>query len=114
MFEGVIVGRGHLRSGWSMTLIQRYERLLRIDPETPTEDLIRYRAIWLVGLMFVVMQLINLTVISIDHGEWTYDHTICIVTVVCIATAVHALRWYKNYDVYAVIFSAMLFLGMIA
>ncbi|MAJ10660.1 MAG: hypothetical protein CMK04_17585 [Ponticaulis sp.] len=114
MFEGVIVGKGHLRSGWSMTLIQRYERLLRIDPETPTEDLIRYRAIWLVGLMFVVMQLINLTVISIDHGEWTYDHTICTITVVCIATAVHALRWYKNYDVYAVIFSAMLFLGMIA
>lgn len=114
MFEGVIGGKGHLRSGWSMTLIQRYERLLRIDPETPTEDLIRYRAIWLVGLMFVVMQLINLTVISIDHGEWTYDHTICTVTVVCIATAVHALRWYKNYDVYAFIFSAMLFLGMIA
>ncbi len=114
MFEGGDRREGHLRSGWSMTLIQRYERLLRIDPETPTEDLIRYRAIWLVGLMFVVMQLINLTVISIDHGEWTYDHTICTVTVVCIATAVHALRWYKNYHVYAVIFSAMLFLGMIA
>ncbi len=96
-----------------MTLIQRYERFLRIDPETPTEDLIRYRAIWLVGLMFVAMQIVNLIVISIDHREWTYDHTICAIVIVVITIGVHVLRWFKNYHAYAFLFSFMLFAGMV-
>ncbi|MAF59001.1 ATP-binding protein [Ponticaulis sp.] len=97
-----------------MTLIQRYEQLLRIDPGTPTEDLIRYRAIWLVGLMFVAMQVVNLIVISIDHSEWTYDHTICLIVIVVITLSVHMLRWFKDYHAYALLYSITLFLGMIA
>ena len=95
-----------------MNSIARFERWLKIPPDTPADLLIRYRAIWLLGLLFVAMQLVNLVTMTINYGAWTYDHLVSVATSLFILSVVTALRWYKNYHVYSVLYSVFVIGGV--
>lgn len=97
-----------------MNILQRYERVLRISPDTPPEYLIRYRAIWLLGLLFVAMELFNLVSMSITYGRWTYDHDAAVYTSIAVLVMVHSMRWFKAYHVYAFLYSSFVFGGIAA
>lgn len=95
-----------------MNVITRFERWLRIPAETPADLLIRYRAIWLLGLLFVAMQLVNLITMTVNYRSWTYDHTVSVATSFLILSVVVSLRWYKNYHVYSVLYSVFVIGGV--
>ena len=97
-----------------MNWIESYEKFLKIPSDTPTEHVVRYRAIWLVGSTFVVMQMLNMITMTINYRTWTYDHTVALVAGSGVFICVNLLRWYKNYHVYAAMFSIFLFLAMSA
>lgn len=97
-----------------MSWIERYERVLRIPPDTPAEYLTRYRAIWLVGMLFVAIQLTNLITMTITYGKWTLDHTVALCAATLVAMVVALLRWYKNYHFFAFTLSALTFLALTA
>lgn len=97
-----------------MNMLQRYERILNISPDTPAEYLIRYRAIWLLGLLFVAMQVFNLITMTANYGRWTYDHDIAVGTSAMVLFLVHLMRWYKGYHVYAFLYSTLVFAGISA
>ena len=96
--------------GW----LKPYESLLRIPKDAHTEDLIRYRAIWLVGVLFMAVQTMNLFTMTLNYGRWTYDHTISVAAMVIVASMVLALRWYKGFHVYAFAFSLLVLFGIMA
>ncbi len=98
-----------------MNILQKFELMLRISPDTPAEYLIRYRAIWILGMLFVAMELLNLVTMSFTYGNWTYDHSIALSTSATVMALIILLRWYKQYyHVYAFIYSSLVLGGTAA
>ncbi|MAK63092.1 MAG: hypothetical protein CMK09_19150 [Ponticaulis sp.] len=95
-----------------MGFVDRIEHWLRIPPETPADLLIRYRAIWLLGFLFIAMQVFNMITMSVNYGGWTYDHLVSVGASSFILGVVVSLRWYKNYHVYALLYSLFVIGGI--
>jgi signal transduction histidine kinase/ActR/RegA family two-component response regulator len=93
-------------------LIERYERFLRIDGEDAHEPVMRVRAIWMIGLIFVALQLLNMVVMTANYGRWTYDHTIAVAAILIIGSTVQLVRWYKNTGFYAAFFTVILLIAV--
>ena len=82
-------------------LRQRYEAFLRIERNAPVGELVRLRALYGFGWLFVFIQMLNLAGMTFTYRSWTGDHTIAVVVSLVILTAIHGLRYYKNFGVYA-------------
>lgn len=98
-----------------MNTLQKFELLLRISPDTPAEYLIRYRAIWLLGLLFVLVETLNIFTMNVTYGYWSYDHNIALATSIAVIGLIVLLRWFKQYyHVYAFIYSGLVLGGTAA
>lgn len=98
-----------------MNLLQKFEDLLKISSNAPAEFLIRYRAIWLLGMLFVAMEMINLLTMTFTYGRWTYDHNIAVGTSLAVILLIILLRWFKQYfHAYAFIYSSLVLGGTAA
>ena len=94
--------------------VTEFERWLRIPPETSADLLIRYRAIWLLGFLFVAVQMLNLITMTFTYNGLHYDHAIAVVTSLAVLVIVGMLRWYKGYHFYAAVYSAFVLFGIAA
>ena len=90
-------------------VVEAYERFLRFDELNSSSDLIKARAVYLVGFVFGLTQLPNLVLMTWTYGRWTSDHTISIVTVLITFAITQCLRWYKVFNSYAMFYSLMIF-----
>ena len=98
-----------------MNILQKFELMLRISPDTPAEYLIRYRAIWLLGLLFVGVEMLNIVSMSITYGRWTYDHNIAVGASSLVILLIILLRWFKQYyHAYAFFYSSLVLAGTAA
>lgn len=98
-----------------MNILQKFELMLRISPDTPAEYLIRYRAIWLLGLLFVGVEMLNILSMSITYGRWTYDHNIAVGASSLVILLIILLRWFKQYyHAYAFFYSSLVLAGTAA
>ena len=93
-------------------MIKAYERFLRLGDCQTVGDLLRARAVYWIGLSFIVSQIINLGAMTMSYGGWSIDHTISIYAIVGVAWLVQCLRYTKNYTFIASIFSLMLIFGI--
>lgn len=92
----------------------RYERFLRFEELTTASDIIKARAIYLIGFAFAVVQIPNMAFMTMSYGEWTLDHTISVASVGLVIALTQALRWYKNFPTYALVYSLFIFMGIAA
>ena len=95
-------------------MIKAYERFLRLGDCQTVGDLLRARAVYWIGLSFIISQIINLAVMTWTYGGYTFDHTISIVAMILVVLLVHSLRFTKNYMFFAGVFSVMLISGIAA
>ena len=95
-------------------LLAHYERFLRIDPNMGAADLLRARAVYMLGWVFIVSQFINIGFMSYSYGDWTLDHWIALGAIAVILLATHALRYTKAFKSFAVFYSVLMFLGILA
>lgn len=95
-----------------MNGILRFERWLRIPPDAPADLVIRYRAIWLLGVLFIGVQILNFITMTVSYQRLTYDHLVSVMAAALVVSVVISLRWYKNYHVYAVIYSTIVIGGV--
>ena len=95
-------------------LLKKYERFLRIDPNMVAADLLRARAVYMLGWVFIVSQLINLAFMSYSYGEWTLDHWIAVGAIGVIFLATHFLRYAKAFMGFAAFYSLLMLLGILA
>ena len=93
-------------------VVRAYERFLRFDELTTSSDLIKARAVYLIGLAFGLIQLPNLLFMSMTYGKWTSDHWISVSAVLIISTGTQALRYHKQFSTYAVFYSMLIFVGI--
>ncbi|VAV92725.1 hypothetical protein MNBD_ALPHA05-1423, partial [hydrothermal vent metagenome] len=91
-----------------------YEAFLRIDPCGKAGDQIRARAMVWFGWSFVLIQLFNMAGMTLTYGRWTGDHTVAVLVIVLLLSAVHAIRYYKNYAVYGLFVMALSVVGVLA
>jgi len=95
-------------------VLKAYERFLRLDECRNVGDLLRARAVYWIGLSFIVSQIINLSVMTLTYGGWTFDHVISLSAMVGVVLLMHALRFTKNFTFFASVYSAMLIVGVAA
>ena len=95
-------------------LLAHYERFLRIDPNMGAANLLRARAVYMLGWVFIVSQLINLVFMSYSYGSWTMDHWIAVGAITVILLATHLLRFTKAFKSFAGFYSIFMFLGILA
>ena len=91
------------------TVVDASERFLRFEELQSSSDLIKARAVYLVGLVFALTQVPNVILMTWTYGEWTLDHTISVVTVAITILVTLSLRWYKVFSSYAMLYSLMIF-----
>lgn len=77
-------------------------------------DVLRARAVYMLGWVFIFSQLINLALMSYAYGEWTLDHWIASTAIVVIFIAIHFLRWTKAFKGFAAFYSLLMLLGVLA
>ena len=97
-----------------IALIQKYERFLGFDTLSTSAELMRGRGVYLIGWSFVLSQVVNFISMSLSYGRWTVDHTISISASVFIILLIHTLRFSKNFTAYAIIYSVVLLVGVLA
>ena len=95
-------------------LFQKYEGFLRFDELKTTADIMRARGVYVIGWIFVLSQLINIVFMSMSYGGWTSDHAISVIASLLVIIAIHGLRYSKNLMIYALFYSVLLLLGVLA
>ena len=95
-------------------LLEKYERFLRIDPNMGAADILRARAVYMLGWVFILSQIINLAFMSYSYGEWTLDHWIAVGAIGVIIVATHMLRYAKTFMGFAAFYSLLMLLGILA
>ncbi|MEP3894355.1 MAG: ATP-binding protein [Litorimonas sp.] len=77
-------------------------------------DLLRSRAVYMLGWVFIFSQVINLGFMSYAYGRWTLDHWIAIGAIGIIFIATHVLRYAKAFMGFAAFYSLLMLLGILA
>jgi len=84
------------------------ERFLGIDTLTRKSDVMRTRAVYMMGLAFIATQFINLLTMSYSYGAFTFDHVISVVACGLIGLSIFLLRYNKRFRFYAIGYSALI------
>jgi len=75
-------------------------------------DQLSARAVYLIGGVFILSQFANLCFMTYAYGGWTMDHwTSCILVVIILFTT-NLLRRLKNFNFYAIFYSALILVGV--
>lgn len=95
-----------------MANLPAHEKFLRFETLPNTTQLMRARAVYMTGIAFIATQLVNIFFMTISYGEWTFDHSLSVAASIGVAATILSLRFTKNFHVYALIYSVMLFAGI--
>ena len=87
---------------------QRIEAWLRIDPDGPTSEVMRARAVYLIGGAFILTQVINMISMRYSYGGFTLDHLISATACVLVVATIYMLRVHKTFWIYALVFSTLI------
>ena len=91
--------------------LNKFERFLGIDPKATKSELMRARAVYMMGLAFIATQIINLISMFYSYGEYTFDHTISLIACGLVAITVSSLRHTKRFPLFALIYSVLIIGG---
>lgn len=94
--------------------IKSYESHLRFEELSGAADYMRARGVYLIGWAFIAAQVINQMQMSFVYGEWTVDHIISALGCILVFGVISALRYSKNFTGFALFYSAILLLGVMA
>jgi len=92
------------------TLFDRIETFLRVDRMTTKSDLMRARAVYMMGMAFIATQIINLGTMYYSYGL-SFDHIVSLVVCLFVGSTILLLRYNANFRLYAVIYSVLIVAG---
>ena len=76
-------------------------------------DQLSARAVYLVGGVSILSQIANIGFMTYAYGRWTIDHWIATAVIGIIFVTTNLLRWSKNFNAYAIFYSALILLSLI-
>lgn len=90
------------------------ERSLRIDRFTTKSELMRARAVYMMGLAFLATQVINMSTMSYSYGHLTFDHLVSAVVCLLVVLCISSLRFSSRFQLYAGIYSVLIIAATIS
>ena len=97
-----------------MGLVERVERFLNISAAPPTVQSVRLRAIWTIGLVVVLLQIVNGLVLYLNYGRFVEEHPMILIASLVTLGAIVCIRWWKRPGAYAALYAALIFGGTYA
>jgi len=95
-------------------MIKGLENFLRFGQLPKTSDIIRARAVYLIGFAFILTQIVNIAMMSITYGRWTLDHWVSVAACSLIFLLVIGLRYSKQFPLFAAVFNIIMVAGISA
>ena len=95
-------------------MVKKLEHFLRLYECRNVGDLLRSRAVYWIGLSFILSQFINLSIMTATYDRLTMDHFISIAAIVFVSLIVVGLRLTKNFTFFAAVYSSLTILGIAA
>lgn len=95
-------------------LFERFERFLCIDRFTTKSELMRARAVYMMGLAFLATQAINLATMYYSYGGFTFDHLVSGVVCGLVVLCITSLRFIDRFQIYAGIYSLLIIAGTLS
>lgn len=92
-------------------LYGKIEQFLRIGRMISQSELMRARAVYMMGLAFLATQFINLISMYLSYGGFTFDHVISITACALVFITVCCLRFTKEFRGFAAVFSILIIAG---
>ena len=93
-------------------ILEKFEAFLRLSTLKRASDIIRARAIYIIGFAVVISQLVNMVLMTRTYGTWTFDHWIALLASCAVLCAIFALRYTKRYSLFAGFFSLLMLAGV--
>lgn len=90
------------------SILEKVEHFLRIDDRLSAGDKVRVRAVYLIGFGIVCMQLLELVVLQIRYGVWTFSNSSALFAAFWHTGLIISLRYTKNFKFFAITFSLAL------
>ncbi len=97
-----------------MNAIEKIESVLKFGRIDSHSVRVRARAVYLVGLVFVISQLGNQIGMFLSYGEIVFDHYVSAAAACLVLAAVYGLRYTLNFPFYAIFYSALIVIGIMA
>lgn len=94
----------------------RFERFLRIDDSCGTATRARARIVYATGLIFLIVQQMNMVSMYVVYGGWTSQHNISILASLVFIAMTVAIRFTKSPIFYGLVYSmlALVSIGLAA
>lgn len=93
--------------------LQNFENWLRMDRLTRISDKLRARAIYVIALLLVASQIVNMMLMAHSYGGWTLDHWISFTVTILFLGSIIALRYTKKFYIFASFYSLMMIAGIL-
>lgn len=92
----------------------KIEIFLRLDDDMPACALMRARAIYMIGLAFIIMQFVNQIILTLLYKEITDLHVISALAIFVVCSIVIALRYSKKFSFFAIAYMMLIIGGITA
>lgn len=90
------------------------ERFLRIERFTTKSENMRARAVYMMGLAFLMTQGINLVAMYYSYGMFSFDHLVSLIACTVVIGTIMGLRFTKNFQIFAGVFSTLVIAGIVS
>ena len=94
--------------------VEKIESVLRINRIESPSSRVRARAVYVIGIAFIAVQVVNQVGMTITYGGIVLDHYISIAVSALFMLALYGLRYNLNFVLYASFYSALIFIGTLA
>lgn len=94
-----------------LEVVATLELWLRLNDNMAFGDLMRARAVYLTGLCFITLQFFQQAALLWAFSSWTLNNTTILLVTLIMTASLISLRWYRNFSIYALIYSAALLGG---
>ena len=96
------------------TAVERLEAFLNFDRIETHSVRVRARAVYVIGFVFVITQLVNQIGMYITYGGITFDHMLSAAVTILVLVSVLNLRYKLNFPFYATLFSFLIIASTLA
>ena len=94
--------------------VERLEAFLNFDRIETHSVRVRARAVYVIGFVFMITQLVNQVGMYITYGGFTFDHMLSAAVTVLVLVCVLNLRYKLNFPFYAALFSFLIIASTLA
>lgn len=92
--------------------IGRWETFLRLERLTSVSDMFKARTVYVTGIAFLLVQVVNGIQMYFSYGGWILDHTLLLVALVIFSGAALSLRYQANFDFISVLWGGAILVGV--